>query len=302
MILPKKIRLVEVGPRDGLQNEKEAIPTESKINFINLLSDSGLSFIEVTSFVSPKWVPQLGDAKAVFSGINKRSDIHYSALIPNLEGFEASQTVGVKCISVFAAASETFSQKNTNCSISESLKRIEKVITAAKAKALPVRAYVSCVMGCPYEGSISIEAVETVSRELINLGCDEISLGDTIGVGTVNQTQALIELLSRQINLNKLAVHFHDTYGQALANIMAALQSGISIIDSSVGGLGGCPYAPGAGGNVATEDVLFLLNGLGIETGVEMNKLLLANRYIFGELKRPTRSKAAAALFAKLPY
>lgn len=298
MKYPKKVTLVEVGPRDGLQNEKETIPTDVKIAFINKLSETGLPVIETTSFVSPDWVPQLADAETVFSGIKKANTVRYPVLVPNLKGFEKAVAAGANEIAVFTAASETFSQKNTNCSINDSLTRIENVIDAAKAKNIPVRGYVSCVLGCPYEGDIAPEQVNLVTKQLMQLGCYQVSLGDTIGVGTAKDVHRLIELISQRIPLEQLAVHFHDTYGQALANIFAALQCGISTIDSSVGGLGGCPYAPGAGGNVATEDVLYLLNGLGIETGVDMTTLLEADQLIFKHLKRATRSRAARALLA----
>lgn len=296
MDLPQKVKLVEVGPRDGLQNEKDIIPTEIKVEFINRLSDTGLPVIETTSFVSPEWVPQLGDAKEVLTSIKKETGTKYPVLVPNLKGFENAMEANATEISVFTAASETFSQKNTNCSIDESLSRLEKVIDAANAKNIPVRGYVSCVLGCPYEGDVAPEAVHHVAKQLMDLGCYEISLGDTIGVGTAKKTDALIHLVSKTVPFEKLAVHFHDTYGQALANILAALQCGVSTIDSSIGGLGGCAYAPGAGGNVATEDVLYLLNGLGIETGVDMQALLNADHFIFDYLKRPTRSKVAQAL------
>lgn len=296
MDLPKAVTLVEVGPRDGLQNEKDNIPTPVKVDFINRLSDSGLRVIEVTSFVSPKWVPQLADAKEVYMNIKKAIGVRYPALIPNTEGFDNAISAGVTEISVFTAASETFSQKNTNASIDESLARIEYVIEAANKQNIPVRGYISCVLGCPYEGDITPERVHYVATQLIDLGCYEISLGDTIGAGTPREVEHLISLISKTIPLKKIAIHFHDTYGQALANILMALQLGINTIDCAIGGLGGCPYAPGAGGNVATEDVLYLLNGLGIETGVEMTALLKINQFIFNYLKKPTRSKAAQAL------
>lgn len=296
MKLPKKVTLVEVGPRDGLQNEKEIIPTDIKIDFINRLSNTGLSVIETTSFVSPEWVPQLGDATEVLTEIKKANDVRYPVLVPNAKGFENALAAGATEISVFTAASETFAHKNTNCSIDESLVRLEKVVDAAKANNIPVRGYVSCVLGCPYEGDVPAEQVNRVAEQLMQMGCHEISLGDTIGVGTAKAAQDLITLVSKKIPLEKLAVHFHDTYGQALANIVATLECGISTIDCSVGGLGGCPYAPGAGGNVATEDVLYLLNGLNVETGVDMQALLDVDRFIFDYLKRSTRSNVAQAM------
>jgi len=296
MELPRKVTLFEVGPRDGLQNEKQSIPTDIKIEFINKLSKTGLPIIEATSFVSAKWIPQLADAQEVFSHIHKQDNVRYPVLIPNIKGFDNAMACGATEVCVFTAASETFSQKNTNCSIIESLSRIEKITDAAKAKNIPVRGYISCVQGCPYEGDIAAEQVNFVAEQLIQLGCYQVSLGDTIGVGTAKKVQNLIDLISQRIPLDKLAVHFHDTYGQALTNIFAALQCGISTIDCSIGGLGGCPYAPGAGGNVATEDVLYLLNGLGIETGVDMTALLEVDRFIFKILKQPTRSRTAQAL------
>jgi len=298
MPLPKKVTLLEVGPRDGLQNESTPVSTEQKIEFINRLSKTGLSVIEASSFVSPKWVPQLADNTEVFQAIQKEPNIDYPVLVPNEKGFDAAVAAGVKTISVFTAASETFSQKNTNCSIEESLLRIEQITKKAHAKNIPVRAYVSCVLGCPYEGDITIEQVATVADRLFKMGCYEISLGDTIGVGTPQKALALIQAVNQHIPTEKLAVHFHDTYGQALANIYACLQAGIQKIDCSLGGLGGCPYAPGAGGNVATQDVLYLLNGLGIETGVNLTALNEVDRFIMGILKRSTRSKVAMAMRA----
>jgi hydroxymethylglutaryl-CoA lyase len=293
--LPKTVTLVEVGPRDGLQNEPKTIPTELKIQFINALSDTGLSVIESTSFVSPKWVPQMADHSDVMHNIQHKKHVRYPALVPNLKGLDAAIKAGVTDIAVFTAASETFSQKNTNCSINESLQRIEEVIKDAKKNKINVRGYVSCVLGCPYEGDIKIKKVTEVATTLFDLGCYEISLGDTIGVGTPNKAKHLIETVAKEIPTEKLAVHFHDTYGQALVNIYAALECGVNIIDCSVGGLGGCPYAPGAGGNVATEDVLYMLNGLNIKTGVDLTKLINAGKLISDFLQRPSRSKVALA-------
>jgi len=280
MTLPRYVKLVEVSPRDGLQNEHKFVPTAVKIAFIEKLADTGLKVIEATSFVSPARVPQLADHAEVFRGIQKRAGISYPVLVPNLTGLENAIAVGVKEIAIFAAASETFSQKNIHCSIAESMNRFKQVIAVAKQHQIKVRGYVSCVLGCPYEGNISTEAVIHVANELFQLGCYEISLGDTIGVGTPGKAVALVRAAAEKIPLNSIAVHFHDTYGQALANIYAVLEAGISVIDSSVAGIGGCPYAPGAAGNVATETVLYMLDGLGIETGVNLPLLRQAKQYI----------------------
>jgi hydroxymethylglutaryl-CoA lyase len=299
MSFPKKVTLVEVGPRDGLQNEPSIIPTEIKLAFIEKLSKTGLTVIEATSFVSPKWIPQMADHQQIMENIPAYPGITYPALVPNLKGLEAALKAKVKTIAVFTAASETFSKKNTNCSIAESLKHIEEIILIAKQQQIAVRAYISCVLVCPYEGEISAQKVAEIAKILRDMGCYEISLGDTIGVGTPKKAQHLIETVSKNIAIEHLAVHFHDTYGQALANIYACLELGIATIDSSAGGLGGCPYAPGASGNVATEDVLYLLNGLGIETGVDLKKLMDASFYLLDYLKRPTRSRVAQALHNK---
>ncbi len=295
MKLPSYIKMVEVGPRDGLQNESKIIPTSIKIEFINRLSQTGLSVIEATSFVSAKWIPQLSDNSIVLQGIKQKPGIIYPVLVPNMQGFNAALAAGVKEIAIFGAASETFSQKNINCSITESLQRFADVIAAAKEHQIKVRGYVSCVLGCPYEGEIQPAAVANVATKLFELGCYEISLGDTIGVGTPLKAQIMIDEVAKTIPRQFLAAHFHDTYGQALANLIAVIEKGITIIDSSVAGLGGCPYAKGATGNVASEDVLYMLNGLGIETGVDLNKLIAVGNYISDFLKRPTRSKTAQA-------
>lgn len=289
------VRIVEVGPRDGLQNEKITIPTQVKIDLINRLSKTGLSTIEVTSFVSPKRIPQLADAAEVFSGILKVPNVHYPVLIPNLHGLENALTVNVKEIAVFAAVSETFSQKNTECSIEESFERIEKVMNLCKEQQIPVRGYLSCVLGCPYEGEIPLQNIVPIAKRLYEMGCSELSLGDTIGVGTPRKAQQLINALVDVIPIEKLAIHFHDTYGQALANIYACLELGINIIDSSIAGLGGCPYAKGASGNVATEDVIYMLNGLGLKTGVDLDELLQVSRFVAEITGRPPRSKVAQA-------
>ena len=299
MSLPNYVKLVEVGPRDGLQNEATRVPTDVKIELINRLSDAGLPVIEATSFVSPKWVPQMADNAAVLSGIRRRPGTCYTALTPNLKGFEAALAAGAEEVEVFGAASESFSQRNINCSIAESLERFEPVMAAAQEQGIRVRGYVSCVLGCPYEGAITPAAVAEVAERLHDMGCYEISLGDTIGVGTPGKAQALIEAVAARVPLEKLAAHSHDTYGQALANLYAVLQLGVAVIDSSVAGLGGCPYARGASGNVASEDVLYLFNGLGIETGVNLYQLIDAGRYITDFLGRPSGSKVARALAGK---
>lgn len=295
MNLPQHVRLVEVGPRDGLQNEKQPISVADKVRLTDDLSAAGLSYIEVGSFVSPKWVPQMAGSAEVFAGIQYKPGVVYGALTPNLKGFEAAVEAGVKEVAVFAAASEAFSQRNINCSIAESLERFVPVMDAAKAHGITVRGYVSCVLGCPYEGEVAPEQVAAVARELLAMGCYEISLGDTIGTGTAGKTRALFEVVGRDIPRDKLAGHFHDTYGQALANIYASLLEGIAVFDSSVAGLGGCPYAKGATGNVATEDVLYLLNGLGIATGIDMDKLIAAGQRICEVLGKPNGSRVARA-------
>jgi hydroxymethylglutaryl-CoA lyase len=296
MNLPKKVRIVEVGPRDGLQNEKQAIPTAAKIQLIENLVDAGLDYIEAGSFVNPKWVPQMADSGEVFSGITRKPGVTYAALTPNLQGYERALAVGANEVAIFAAASEAFSQKNINCSIAESITRFEALISAAKQQKIPVRGYISCVLGCPYSGEVNPQTVADIAKELFAMGCYEISLGDTIGVGTAGQTKNLIETVARDIPINKIAAHMHDTYGQALANIYAALEMGVSVIDSSVAGLGGCPYAVGATGNVATEDVVYLLNGLGIEHGVNLGKLIHAGNTISNIIGKPTNSKVAKAM------
>lgn len=296
MTLPSRVRVVEVGPRDGLQNEARPLAPEQKIQLINQLSASGLTYIEAGSFVSPKWVPQMAGTAEVFSGLAARDEVTYSALIPNLKGLEAALEVGVKEVAVFAAASESFSQRNINCSISESMARFVPVIEAARQHGVKVRGYISCVLGCPYEGQIDPEQVTSVARELYDMGCYEISLGDTIGVGTPSQTRTLFNQVGRNVDREHLAGHFHDTYGQALANVYASLLEGISVFDSSVAGLGGCPYAKGASGNVATEDLLYLLRGLGIHTGVDLRAIARAGSYICSQLGRANGSKVSAAI------
>lgn len=295
-LLPKKVRIVEVGPRDGLQNEKNQVPTTVKVELINRLSETGLKSIETTSFVSPKWVPQMADQEDVCIAIKRRPGVSYPVLVPNLTGLEKALTLNVEEIAVFAAASESFSRKNINCSISESLERFAGVIALASQHRIRVRGYVSCVLGCPYEKDIAPAAVAAVAGRLLELGCYEISLGDTIGVGTPRNAQRLIDVVTERIPVEQLAVHFHDTYGQALANILAALEKGVAVVDSSVAGLGGCPYATGASGNLASEDLLYMLDGLGIETGVDLKALIAAGNYISDHLGRPSGSKVARAV------
>ncbi|KAK3578251.1 hypothetical protein CHS0354_011571 [Potamilus streckersoni] len=298
--LPSFVKIVEVGPRDGLQNEKNIVPTETKIEFVNKLSESGLSVIEVTSFVSPKWVPQMADHSEVLAGIKRYPHVKYTALTPNLKGFQGAFKAGADEVAIFGAASESFSKKNINCSIEESLKRFEEVMAAAKIANIPVRGYVSCVLGCPYEGDVSAEKVAEVAKAMHDMGCYEISLGDTIGVGTPGAMCHLISTVSKQVPLEKLAVHCHDTYGQALANIFAALQLGVTVVDSSTAGLGGCPYAKGASGNVSTEDVVYMLHGLAIKTGVNIQKLIEAGHFISSALGRQNHSKVAIATKSSL--
>jgi len=294
-MLPTQVKIVEVGPRDGLQNEKQQISAEDKIKLIDLLSDAGVSYIESGSFVSPKWVPQMATSTDVFNGINRKNNVTYAALTPNMKGFEAAVAVNANEVAIFGAASEAFSQKNINCSIAESLERFEPIMLAAKQAGIPVRGYVSCVVGCPYEGDIAPEQVALVAEKLYMMGCYEISLGDTVGVGTPGSVQKMLQAVSARVPTAKLAVHFHDTYGQALTNIYTALQNGISVIDSSIAGSGGCPYAKGASGNVATEDVVYLLNGLNIRTDIDLNKLVHAGWFISDKLGKAPLSKVSNA-------
>lgn len=298
--LPKEVSIVEVGPRDGLQNEHAKIELDDKVDLINRLSETGLKKIETGSFVSPKWVPQMANSAEVFAKIERRADITYSALTPNMRGLEAAIDAGVNEVAIFGAASESFSQKNINCSIAESIKRFEPVVDIALANGIDVRAYVSCVVGCPYEGKIDAVAVKNVCKRLLELGCYEVSLGDTIGVGTPEQIKHLIQSLKTDIAPEQLAIHCHDTYGQGIANIYAALQCGVTTIDSSIAGLGGCPYAAGASGNVATEDVVYLMNGLGIASGVDLQALVDAGNFISEQLGRGNQSKVARAISSKL--
>lgn len=299
MSIDDRIRLVEVGPRDGLQNELNFVDSSIKIKLINMLSESGLQDIEVSSFVSPKAIPQLADSQVVFEGIHKHKAIRYWTLVPNLQGMKAALTAQVGHIAVFGAASETFSQRNINCSIAESIARFTPVIAQAHDAGIKVRGYISCVLGCPYEGLIEPRRVLDVAKTLLALGVDELSLGDTIGVGTAKQTQDLLQLLLQEIASEKIAMHFHDTYAQAIANIYASLELGIRSFDSSVAGLGGCPYAQGASGNVATEDILYLLHGLGLDSGVDIFKIVAAGDMICTALNRKNQSKVATALLGK---
>ncbi|MFQ6574327.1 hydroxymethylglutaryl-CoA lyase [Pseudomonas sp. UM16] len=295
MSLPEKVRLVEVGPRDGLQNEAQPISVADKVKLVDDLTAAGLSYIEVGSFVSPKWVPQMAGSAEVFASIRQHSGVTYAALAPNLRGFEDALAAGVKEVAVFAAATEAFSQRNINCSISDSLQRFVPIMEAAREHGVRVRGYVSCVLGCPYDGVVSAEQVAPVARELYDMGCYEVSLGDTIGTGTPGATRRLFDVVAAQIPRAQLAGHFHDTYGQALANVYASLLEGINVFDSSVAGLGGCPYAKGASGNVASEDVLYMLQGLGIETGIDLDQLILAGQRISAVLGRASGSRVARA-------
>jgi hydroxymethylglutaryl-CoA lyase len=297
MAFPASVKIVEVGPRDGLQNEKVEIATADKLELIDRLVKSGLKCVEATSFVSPKWVPQMADHAEIMNALKGREDANFPALVPNMKGMEGAIECGVREVAVFAAASESFSQKNINCSIKESLERFAPVFEAAQQHDIKVRAYVSCIAGCPYEGDIAPSVVGSVSRALKDMGAYEISLGDTIGVGTPSKIQKVIEAVEQHgVDISEIALHAHDTYGQALANIYAALQMGVSVIDASVAGLGGCPYAKGASGNVASEDVVYMLQGEGIETGVNLHNLIDAAWFISNKLGRKPNSKVANAI------
>jgi hydroxymethylglutaryl-CoA lyase len=297
--LPRRVKIVEVGPRDGLQNEKGEVPTEVKLELIERLADAGLPAVEATAFVSPKWIPQMADHTEVLERIRRKPGVAYPVLTPNLKGFEAAKAAGAKEVAVFGAASESFSKKNINCSIAESLERFRPVVDAAKNADIRVRGYISCVVACPYEGEIAPQKVAEVAGALYDMGCYEISLGDTIGAGTPGKTQAMIEACTKRVPADKLAGHYHDTYGQAIANIYASMELGVATFDSSVSGLGGCPYAKGASGNVATEDVLYMLKGLNIETGVDLDKVVDTGLWISAFLKREPGSKAGRAIAAK---
>jgi hydroxymethylglutaryl-CoA lyase len=299
MNLPGNVKLVEVGPRDGLQNEPTPVPTAVKVELIHRLQDAGLSVIEATAFVSPKWVPQMADNAQVMAGINRKPGVTYPVLVPNRKGLDAAIAAGAEEVVVFGAATESFSRRNTNCSIAEGLARFSEVSAEALARGLKVRGDISVCLGCPYEGEVLPAAVARVAHELDAMGCYEITIADTIGVGTPGRTRAVFEAVEKFIPVARLAGHFHDTYGQALANTYAALELGVATFDSSVAGLGGCPYAKGATGNVATEDVLYMLDGLGVQTGVDLDKLIAAGEYICSALGRPTHSRAARAIRAK---
>lgn len=294
-MLPEQVRIVEVGPRDGLQNEQGQVRAEDKVALVDALVAAGLKHVEVGSFVSPRWVPQMADSAAVFAAIARAPGVTYAALTPNLQGFEAAIAAGTSEVAVFAAASESFSQRNINCSIAQSLQRFEPVLAAAVAHGIKVRGYVSCVLGCPYEGDIAPERVRDVGDAMLQMGCYELSLGDTLGIGTPGAARRLIDTVAQRVPRGQLAGHFHDTYGQAVANIYACLLEGVQVFDSSVAGLGGCPYAPGASGNVATEDVLYLLHGLGISTGVDLDRVVQAGQAIMLALGRQSASRVARA-------
>ena len=296
MTLPERVSIVEVGPRDGLQNEATAVDAATRVALCEALADAGLKRIEAGSFVSPKYVPQMASSDAVFAGLSSREGVVWSALTPNMTGYTAARASGVAEVAVFAAASEGFSQKNINCSIEESLARFAPLLSAAREDGTPVRGYVSCVVDCPYDGPTPPQTVRDVVAELLNMGCYEVSLGDTVGTGTPRRIQHMIEVVATRAEVTQLAAHFHDTYGQALANVYAALECGVSVVDSAVAGLGGCPYAPGASGNIATEDLVYLLNGLGIECGVDLGKLVEAGRQISDALGRAPASKVNLAL------
>ncbi len=299
MNLPQSVKIVEVGPRDGLQNEKQSIDASVKIELVNKLTDAGITYIEAGSFVNPKWVPQMAGSEDVFTGIPRQEGITYAALTPNLKGYQRALDVKATEVAIFAAASEAFSQKNINCSIAESLERFKPVMEAAKADGIAVRGYVSCVLGCPYQGEVEPAKVAEVTAALLDMGCYEVSLGDTIGVGTPLKVSQLIKTVSETVATEQLAMHFHDTYGQALANTLAALQQGVQVYDSSIGGLGGCPYAAGASGNVATEDLVYMLSGMNIQHGVDLDRLIDAGNFICQQLGRSNGSKVAKAKTGK---
>jgi hydroxymethylglutaryl-CoA lyase len=294
-MFPTHVRIVEVGARDGLQNEKAVVPTPIKIQLIDRLSACGLQTIEATSFVSPKWIPQLADAEEVYAGIAHKPGVDYPALVPNMQGYDRARAAGVTSIAVFTAASEAFNQKNINASIDESIERFRPVLERARAEGVRVRGYVSTVLGCPYQGEVPVADVVRVSKRLYDLGCDEISLGDTIGVGTPVKARTMLHAVAQEVPMKALAVHFHDTYDQALANILVCLEEGVRVVDSSVSGTGGCPYAKGATGNVASEDVAYMLHGMGIETGIDLDKLIETGAWLAKQLGKPTSSRVTRA-------
>ena len=298
-MIPERVRIVEVGPRDGLQNEPAEVPTAVKLELIERLADAGLPAVEATAFVSPKWIPQMADHTEVLERIRRKPGVAYPVLTPNLKGYDAARAAGATEVAVFGAASEAFSKKNINCTIAESLERFRPLVEKALREKVKVRGYVSCVLGCPYEGEIAPRQVAAVAGELFDMGCYEISLGDTIGVGTPRKTALMLEACARRIPLERLAGHYHDTYGQALANIYASLELGVATFDASVAGLGGCPYAAGASGNVATEDVVYMLDGLGVRTGIDLGRLVETGQWICAQLKREPSSKAGRAIAAK---
>jgi len=293
-----QVRIVEVGPRDGLQDESRYVPVETKLRLIHRLAEAGLPVIEVTSFVSPRWVPQLADAEEIMAGLKRRSDVRYPVLVPNEKGYARARVAGAEEVAVFSAASEAFNQRNINCSIDQSFERFRPVLKQAQADGVQVRGYISCVLGCPYQGEVPIRDVVRVAEALLEAGCAQISLGDTIGVGTPEKTGRMLDAVISSVPADRLAVHLHDTYGQALANILVALDKGLRVVDSSVGGLGGCPYARGATGNVATEDVVYMLEGMGMSTGVDLKELSRVGHWITGTLGRPG-SRAGSAIFNK---
>jgi len=297
--VPDYVRIVEVGPRDGLQNEPREVPTAVKVELIERLAEAGLPAVEATAFVSPKWVPQMADHAEVLERVRRKPGVAYPVLTPNLKGFEAARAAGATEVAIFGAASEAFSRKNINCSIAESLERFRPVVEAALKEKIQVRGYVSCVLGCPYEGEIAPERVAEVAAALFDMGCYEVSLGDTIGVGTPGKARAMIEACAKRVPLERLAGHYHDTYGQALANIYASLELGVATFDASVAGLGGCPYARGATGNVATEDVVYMLQGMDVGTGVDLERLVGIGQWICGILGKEPASRAGRALAAR---
>ena len=299
MALPQWVRIVEVGPRDGLQNEKQEVPTKVKLELIERLADAGLPAVEATAFVSPKWVPQMADHTEVLERVRRKPGVSYPVLTPNLKGFEAARAAGATEVAIFGAASEAFSNRNINCSIAESLERFRPVAQAARAANVKIRGYISCVLGCPYEGDVEPEKVAEVAAALHDMGCYEVSLGDTIGVGTPGKARKMIEAVAMRVPIERLAGHYHDTYGQALANIYASLELGVATFDSSVAGLGGCPYAKGASGNVATEDVVYMLHGLGIRTGIDLDKVVDTGQWICGAIGKEPSSKAGKAIASK---